>query len=125
MVPSIEEQISLLEFTPVEIERLAMAEHRRWVDERRMLGWKFAPVRDHAQKLSPYLVAWDQLTEEVKEVDRVLVRRIPANLAKADYQVRRIRGVGAKNPSDASADAIQLNPEFTEDEPSKERQEHQ
>jgi hypothetical protein len=91
MVHSIQDVVPLFDFTTDEVERLAIDEHQRWVEERRMLGWQLAPVRDHVKKTSPYLVPWEQLADEVKEIDRRLVRRLPANLAKADYQVRRIQ----------------------------------
>jgi hypothetical protein len=89
MALSTADEIPLLEFTPDEVEQLAKEEHRRWVEERRAAGWAFGAVKDQAQKLTPYVVSWEQLAEDIKEIDRRLVRRLPANLAKADYEVRR------------------------------------
>jgi hypothetical protein len=37
------------------------------------------------------MVPWDELKEEVKEWDRVMVRGLPAFLAKADFQIVRLR----------------------------------
>jgi len=61
-------------FSPAELERLAQAEHERWVTERREAGWTSAPVKDVAKKQTPYLVSWDDLAEEVRELDRDAVR---------------------------------------------------
>ena len=70
-------------FTPAEIEQLAILEHQRWVEERRRAGWVSGPVRDPERKLTPYLVPWEELAEEVREYDREAVRAIPAVLAEA------------------------------------------
>ncbi len=58
-----------------EVEYLAYVEHRRWVDERLKAGWKPGP-RNAEQKTTPYLVPYDELSEEVKDYDRQPVRDI-------------------------------------------------
>lgn len=63
-------------FTPEEIERLARTEHDSWMDERTQDGWKYGPVKDVEKKLSPYLLPYDALTEEIKELDRDAVRNV-------------------------------------------------
>ena len=73
----------LFEFTPEEIEKMAEMEHERWVNERLRDGWKLGAVKDTEKKLSPYLVPWNQLSEEVKGYDRNTVRGIPIFLAHA------------------------------------------
>lgn len=95
MVPNIEDEIPVIEFTDHEIETLAEDEHRRWVEERLAAGWRPGPHRDHERKISPYLVPWEELPEEVREIDRQFARRLPANLAKADYEIRRVRRMPA------------------------------
>ncbi len=97
MVASTENPFSLVEFTEGEIEVLAEDEHRRWVAERKAVGWTRGAAKDVNKKTTPYLVSWDQLCEEVKQIDRNLVRRLPANLAKADYEIRRIETDGQSN----------------------------
>jgi hypothetical protein len=70
-------------------------EHERWVDERRRNGWTYAPgTKNVDKKTSPYMVPWEELREEIKEWDRVTVRGLPAFLAKADFQIVRLRPSG-------------------------------
>ena len=76
-------------FTPDEIERLAELEHDRWVAERRAAGWTPGPERNVANKVTPYLVGWGELSEEVQEWDREPVRRIPELLAGVGLEIRR------------------------------------
>ena len=59
--------------SPEQLEPLAMMEHDRWMAERLLSGWKYAEVKDTVRKHSPYLVGWDELTEEIKEYDRIAV----------------------------------------------------
>ncbi len=61
--------VVVLEFTHDELEDLSKKEHRRWVAERREHGWTAGPVRDAERKITPYLVGWDDLTEDIKEYD--------------------------------------------------------
>ena len=77
-------------FSDGEVETLGQIEHQRFVDERRSAGWRLGPKRDHSLKISPFLVPWDQLSEEVKELDRNAVRKLPLILAKADYTIEPI-----------------------------------
>ena len=62
------------------VEKLAILEHQGWVEERLSNGWVFGEQRDVEQKISPYLVPYAQLSEEVKEKDRDVIRNIPALL---------------------------------------------
>ncbi len=78
-------------FTPEEIEQMSVIEHQRWVDERLTQGWKLSPVKDVDKKLTPYLVTWEQLTEDIREYDRNVVRGMPMFLAKAGFQVYRMK----------------------------------
>jgi hypothetical protein len=82
---------TLFAFTPQEVERLARMEHERWCAERRRAGWRHGPVKDVANKRSPYLVEFDALPEETREANRSRsVRRIPVWLAKAGFAIRRV-----------------------------------
>ena len=64
-------------FTPEQVERLAVHEHEQWMAERLARGWTLGE-RDMEHKRSPYLVPYDELTEEIKDYDRDAVRNIPA-----------------------------------------------
>ncbi len=80
------------EFTTREIELLSEMEHERWLAERLRYGWTYASgTKDIEKKTSPYLVDWDELSEEVKEWDRVTVRGMPGFLARAEFQIVRLR----------------------------------
>lgn len=76
-------------FTTGEIELLAMMEHDRWVAERMIAGWTPGP-KDPTRKKSPYLVAWEELSESIREYDRESVRNIPSILAMADKKIIRM-----------------------------------
>lgn len=79
-----------VEFTPDEIEMMAKIEHNLWMEERLKDGWKFAQgLKNPVKKKSPFLIPWSQLPEEEKEKDRDTVRKIPAYLSKAGFQIYR------------------------------------
>lgn len=78
-------------FTPPEIELLAEMEHDRWVAERLGDGWVYAPgLKDVERRTSPDLVGWDDLSGDTREKDRDTVRRLPAVLAQAGFQLERL-----------------------------------
>jgi hypothetical protein len=79
------------EFTREEIERLAEMEHQRWNEERRKAGWRLGTERDVENKTTPYLVPWKGLADEIKEYDRNTVRGLPSFLARAGFQIYRVR----------------------------------
>ena len=76
-------------FEPAEIEVLARMEHIRWVEDRIRQGWRLGPQRDVASKLSPYLVPWDELSEEIRDLDRDSVRAIARLVAESGYSIVR------------------------------------
>ena len=69
---------------------MARMEHDRWCAERRRAGWTHGTKRDNDRKLHPDLVPWDELDEEAREKDRVMVRDLPAFLAKTGLGVERL-----------------------------------
>jgi RyR domain len=75
-------------FKPEEVEILAEMEHDRWVAERLLEGWRIGP-RDPERKISPYLVAWNKLEDDIKDYDRQAVRGIPDILARVGLEVYR------------------------------------
>ncbi len=65
-------------FTTEEIEFLAKVEHDLWVEDYLEKGWKYGPVKNIENKISPYLVPYEELTEEIKELDRdTIMNTIP------------------------------------------------
>lgn len=77
-------------FAPAEVETMAELEHERWCRERRAEGWSAGPTRDDERKVTPFLVDWDQLPEEVKDYDRNAVRALPKLLTFAGYEIVRL-----------------------------------
>ncbi|KAB7743602.1 hypothetical protein GA707_13425 [Nostocoides sp. F2B08] len=84
-------------FTEDEIQELGRLEHDRWVAERRAAGWTPGPRDTHA-RTTPYLVPWEELTEEVREIDRQFVRALPDVLADSGLVIRR-SGASSVQPS--------------------------
>lgn len=77
-------------FEPDEIELLGQMEHARWVAERTLAGWTYAPgPKDPKRKTSPYLVPWDQLSSSIQQHDRDFVVLIPTLLGADKKKVCR------------------------------------
>ncbi|MEA2924245.1 MAG: hypothetical protein QOD25_1367 [Alphaproteobacteria bacterium] len=84
-----------LDFSIEEIERLAECEHWRWIVEHRLSGWQRDDERDDSRLLHPHLVAWTDLPEQVRELNRTVVRKLPDLLASVGIEVRRERALPA------------------------------
>jgi hypothetical protein len=89
MVPSRSNQPPL-EFPGADLETLARLEHDLWMEDRLAAGFTLGPADEPGH--SPYLVPWEQLTEDVKEIDRDQIRNIPGILARAGYAIERVAG---------------------------------
>jgi TrkA family protein/RyR domain-containing protein len=79
-------------FNAQEIEDMARMEHERWMIERFLGGWTYAPgERDEQNRTNPKLLPWTRLPEEIrKEVEienRQMVLRIPEVLARANLEI--------------------------------------
>jgi hypothetical protein len=63
-----------------QLEVLAELEHERFLAQRRMDGWRRTDLasQDESGRLHPTLVAYDALSEDVKELDRAIVRQTQA-----------------------------------------------
>jgi len=77
-------------FSDQEIEYLAEYEHELWVKEREESGWTFGKVKDTKKKLSPYLVSYGELSDDIKELDRDTIRNIIPLTNAIGYKVYRI-----------------------------------
>ena len=106
MMPVAGREPASLTFTGAEVEIMAEMEHVRWMAERRLAGWVYGPLRDVGRKITPYLVPYAELTEEVKEWDREAVRAIPDVLALAKFEVYRLGG-GRRGQGNCAREAIQ------------------
>jgi len=90
IVRTTDRDAQLFRLSAAEVEKMAKMEHDRWVRERLARGWTYGTTKSVKKKTSPYLVPWDWLTKEVKDIDRNAVRAIPALLAKVGFQVYRV-----------------------------------
>ncbi|MBQ5328370.1 MAG: hypothetical protein J6J15_04205 [Oscillospiraceae bacterium] len=55
---------------------MAEYEHELWVEERKKNGWTYGEVKDVEKQITPYLIPYNELTEEIKEYDRDTIRNI-------------------------------------------------
>jgi hypothetical protein len=72
------------------LEKLAEAEHERFVQSKFADGWAYAPETIPSLKLNQTLVPWDKLVEEERIKDRDLVRGIPEILARVGYAIVKL-----------------------------------
>ena len=63
-------------FSDEQVELMAAFEHEQWMRERLSRGWRKGR-RSADDKLSPYLLPYEELPEEIREYDRDAVRSIP------------------------------------------------
>jgi ppGpp synthetase/RelA/SpoT-type nucleotidyltranferase len=82
-------KIKLITFSEDEVELLAEMEHGRWNTERLLGGWSWGEKKDAVRKISPHLVSWSELPEDIKEGDRKTVRKTPEFLAKVGLEILR------------------------------------
>ena len=91
----------LLRLEPSERDALAEAEHWRWLVERRMGGWTHGEPRDDRRKRHPALLAWNDLSEPMRDRVRDTIAGVPDILARVGREIRRDRRVRAANSADA------------------------
>lgn len=92
----------VIEKIPDEIvETLAMIEHDDWVQERESSGWMYGEVKNTEMKISPYLVPYDELTEEIKDNDRDVIRNIPDLLGMVGMAAYVKKANMTPNPADS------------------------
>lgn len=100
-----EELVESFTFAPLEAERLAIIEHKRWAADRYLDGWTYAPQRDNARKHHPQLIPYDELSEPMKDLDRFAVRLAPTLLARSGLGLVRMLLVAVvEPPADFRAD---------------------
>lgn len=73
---------SELPLTDQQLELVAELEHRRWLAEKKLAGWRYTSgAKDAAKRLAPTIIGWEALTEEEKEKDRDTARELPRLVA--------------------------------------------
>jgi len=74
----------------IDFDLLAELEHRRWVAERLLAGWTYAPgKKDPSKRTNPNVVPWAELGAETKRYDYAAVENIPNLLAVRGQEIRR------------------------------------
>lgn len=57
---------------------LAQMEHRRWLAEKKLAGWRYTPgTKNSVKKLSPSLLEWNDLSEVEKQKDIDTIEQLP------------------------------------------------
>ena len=69
------------------VEYLTEREHEAWVEERKSTGWVSGNHVDAEKKITPYLVAYKKLPDEIKQLDRDPVENIPVLLSRIGMAV--------------------------------------
>lgn len=92
ITPWVDECARQFAFTGAEIEIMAEMEHERWRAERISQGYRYAEKRDERRKLHPGLLSWNdpKLDESNREYTRKAVKKIPAYLLTAGFQIFRL-----------------------------------
>lgn len=78
------------EFSTEELDMLSEMEHERFNAERLQRQWKMGP-RNSKNRLTPFIIPWRDLTQDWKDVDRVMVECVPKVLDKHGYYIYRKR----------------------------------
>ena len=81
------------DITDEEVERLAVMEHDRFCRERRLLGWVYGEEKDIDNKITPYLVSFDELPDDTKVYNRQSIYAIPVILKELGYETYRMEEV--------------------------------
>ena len=74
------------DFTTAQVELMAEMEHGRWNVERLRSGWT-SGERNAANRKTPYLVPWTELSEKIKEYDRQAVLNGIKLLVEFGYEI--------------------------------------
>lgn len=77
-------------FSDEQIEMLARDEHDRWYEERKANGWIYGQKKDTNNKISPYMKPYDELSEEIKNLDRDAIRNIFPLLNEIGYKIYKL-----------------------------------
>ena len=91
LAPKSDERESILKFSKDEIMDLAIFEHEEWCEEKLGTGWTYGEEKDIGNLVTPYLVPWDELTEEIKQYDVDPVKNIPNLMNSIGLKVVRTK----------------------------------
>ncbi|HEY2870809.1 MAG TPA: hypothetical protein VGJ56_02760 [Reyranella sp.] len=95
----IKDHAPLARFEKAAVDKLARAEHDRFVAERTRKDWRLGKgPRDLAGKTSPHLKGWDEIGKNWQQLDVSAVLCIPDVLAEEDYYIYPQPAVGRLPP---------------------------
>jgi hypothetical protein len=77
--------------TEEEVEKMARCEHELWMQERTTEGYRPGAVTSEKDLTHEHIKPWDELSEDIKEIDRDLVRGIPELLRRAGYGLAKVQ----------------------------------
>lgn len=70
-------------------EKLAKNAHEVWAQKRMEQGWTHGPERNDADKKHPSLIAYEELSEAEKDLDRVMVQDTLKLILALGYRIER------------------------------------
>ena len=71
------------------VEALAENVHEVWAETRTAQGWRWGEQRDDVQMLHPNLVPYQALSEDDKDVDRIMVREVVKAALMLGYKITK------------------------------------
>jgi hypothetical protein len=99
-------------FTDEDIDLLGRMEHDRWSREKIEAGWRYGERKDIDRRLTPYLIPWSEMPEQIRKFDRVLVRNVAELLLKSGYAIKSLyRQPGSKTLFHFAKNRIDLDRE--------------
>ena len=91
MVNLSDERESITEFSEDEIMDLAIFEHDEWCEEKLGTGWSYGEEKDLKNLITPYLVPWEDLPEDIQQYDIDPVKNIPNLIDKIGLKIVRTK----------------------------------
>jgi len=85
---------TVADLTETEKKRIAVAEHQRWLTERRLAGWSFDKKRVDEAKRHNLLKPWEELSETEARLDLKLAERISAAAGHAGLVLKKELVIG-------------------------------
>lgn len=76
------------------VERLAKREHERWLRRKVKTGWRFGDPRDDVRRLHPCVRPWEELPEDERDKDRLIVVELPKIVEAAGMTIAILQDVG-------------------------------
>ena len=85
------EEVTFDDLDDDEIENLAIFEHQEWCREKRGTGWVYGEVKDNENRENPNIKEWDELSDDIKQLDVDTIEIIPELLDPLGLKVVRNR----------------------------------